>query len=56
MRVPKELRALKMRDLNAQWGGSWAVTLGRIKEAAAKQGTAGADDEVQAKVDEMRKR
>ncbi len=57
MRIPKELRSLTMRDLNAQWGGSWSATLQKIKQAALeKERREEKGDDVVEKVEEMRKR
>jgi hypothetical protein len=57
MRIPKELRSLTMGDLKAQWGGSWSVTLQKIKQAALENERKEEDGaDVVEKVEEMRKR
>jgi len=36
LRIPKDLRNVKMKDLKAMWGGDWASTLRHLKEETLK--------------------
>ena len=36
LRIPKDLRNVKMKDLKSMWGGDWASTLRHLKEETLK--------------------
>lgn len=36
MRIPRDLRNVKMKDLKQSWGGDWGSTLRRLKEETLK--------------------
>jgi hypothetical protein len=36
LRIPKDLRNVKMKDLKTMWGGDWASTLRHLKEETLK--------------------
>jgi hypothetical protein len=36
LRIPKDLRNVKMKDLKTMWGGDWGTTLRHLKEETLK--------------------
>jgi hypothetical protein len=56
MRIPKELRNMKMKDINTMWGGNWGATLQKLRQMAMENRDGEQEVDVVVKVEEMRKR
>ena len=56
MRIPKELRHMKMKDVNTMWGGNWGATLQKLRQLAIEEREGEKEMDVVIQVEKMRKR